>query len=154
MKKFLKKWFPAPASYTEGRLFSLDLLRGCDMLFLVFLQPLLSTLDRLFKPLGHGLPDCVMGQLTHNWGGFTAYDIIMPMFIFMCGAAIPFALGLTEHSAKAGRTWVVAVNYDSKTSAYPIRVEGKVGRVLNGSYADNKLTVGPNDGCVFELMAN
>ena len=63
-------------------------------------------------------------------------------------------LGLTEHSAKEGRTWVVAVNYDSKTSAYPIRVEGKVGRVLNGSYADNKLTVGPNDGCVFELMAN
>ena len=107
MKKFLKKWFPDPASYTEGRLFSLDLLRGCDMLFLVFLQPILSTLDRLFKPLGHGLPDCVMGQLTHNWGGFTAYDIIMPMFIFMCGAAVPFALGrrLTPEGRPTAAFW-------------------------------------------------
>jgi len=106
-KSFLKKWFPDPESYTEGRLFSLDLLRGCDMLFLVFLQPLLCVLDNLFKPLGHGLPKCVMDQLTHNWGGFTAYDIIMPMFIFMCGAAVPFALGrrLTPDGRPTAAFW-------------------------------------------------
>ena len=119
------------------------------MMFLTVVAPLVWACHAVW-----GLPGGVLFQFTHPWEGFTCWDIIMPMFIFMCGAAIPFALGLTEHSAKAGRTWVVAVNYDSKTSAYPIRVEGKVGRVLNGSYADNKLTVGPNDGCVFELMAN
>jgi len=39
------------------------------------------------------LPKCVMEQFRHNWGGFTLWDIIMPLFIFMCGAAVPFALG-------------------------------------------------------------
>ncbi|MBQ6137659.1 MAG: DUF5009 domain-containing protein, partial [Kiritimatiellae bacterium] len=38
------------------------------------------------------LPECVMGQVRHNWGGFTLWDLIMPLFIFMCGAAVPFAL--------------------------------------------------------------
>ena len=33
-----------------------------------------------------------MRQFEHYWGGFTAYDLIMPLFIFMCGAAIPLAL--------------------------------------------------------------
>ena len=33
-----------------------------------------------------------MAQFRHPWGGFALWDIIMPLFIFMCGAAIPFAL--------------------------------------------------------------
>ena len=34
-----------------------------------------------------------MGQFSHGWVCFTLWDIIMPLFIFMCGAAMPFALG-------------------------------------------------------------
>jgi predicted acyltransferase len=35
-----------------------------------------------------------MDQLGHvEWTGFNLWDLIMPLFIFMCGAAVPFALG-------------------------------------------------------------
>lgn len=73
------------------RLFSLDALRGLDMLFLCVVQPLIMAFawawgfaDETAHPL--------MAQLNHHWGVFTAYDLIMPLFIFMCGAAVPLAL--------------------------------------------------------------
>lgn len=69
------------------RLFSLDLLRGLDMMFLTVVAPILWAIHAVW-----GLPQGVLYQLSHPWEGFTCWDIIMPMFIFMCGAAIPFAL--------------------------------------------------------------
>ena len=76
-------------SQCKGRLFSLDLLRGLDMFYLacggVLLPPLLAKL---------GAPPSYSRFLLHHpWYGFTLYDLIMPLFIFMCGAAVPFALG-------------------------------------------------------------
>ena len=72
----------------EGRLFSLDLLRGLDMLLLTVVGPFFAALDKAV-----GLPSGFMRQFHHEWGGFTLWDIIMPLFIFMCGCAVPFALG-------------------------------------------------------------
>ena len=69
------------------RLFSLDLMRGLDMMFLTVLAPLLWAVHAIWP-----LPDAVTWQLDHPWEGFTCWDIIMPMFIFMCGAAIPLSL--------------------------------------------------------------
>ena len=70
------------------RLYSLDLLRGLDMMFLTVLVPLLAAVDAVW-----GVPSGVQHFFyTHPWEGFTGYDLIMPCFIFMCGAAIPFAL--------------------------------------------------------------
>lgn len=71
----------------KARLFSLDLLRGLDMLFLAAVVPLLRAADRVW-----GLPDGWREQLNHPWEGFTAYDFIMPLFVFMCGAAVPLSL--------------------------------------------------------------
>ena len=82
-------WLPDPADYPESRLFSLDALRGLDMLLLTVVGALLraaQTSWNCFSP-------AFMGQLRHGWVCFTLWDIIMPLFIFMCGAAIPFALG-------------------------------------------------------------
>lgn len=69
------------------RLYSLDLLRGLDMVFLTVVGPLVWALNSAF-----GLPQGVLYQFTHPWEGFTAWDLIMPLFLFMCGAAIPFSL--------------------------------------------------------------
>ena len=71
----------------KERLCSLDVLRGLDMMLLTVFQPLVCAFNRSWK-----LPDWVMYQCEHPWGGFTVYDIIMPLFIFMCGAAVPLAL--------------------------------------------------------------
>jgi len=75
----------------NDRLFSLDALRGLDMLFLCVGQPLIVAVA---AALGYGDAKLYpfMRQFNHYWGGFTAYDLIMPLFIFMCGAAIPLAL--------------------------------------------------------------
>ena len=72
---------------SDSRLFSLDLLRGLDMMFLTVVAPLLWAVHTVW-----GLPDWLMWQLEHPWEGFTCWDIIMPLFIFMCGAAIPLSL--------------------------------------------------------------
>lgn len=69
------------------RLYSLDMLRGLDMFLLVVIGPLFSAINATWP-----LPSAVMGQFRHNWGGFTLWDLIMPLFIFACGAAVPFAL--------------------------------------------------------------
>lgn len=75
--------------YPENRLFCLDLLRGLDMMLLCCFQPLIMA----FAKASGCLPEWFTAQFRHNWEGFTVYDIIMPLFIFMCGAAVPFALG-------------------------------------------------------------
>lgn len=69
------------------RLFSLDVLRGLDMILLVVIGPLIMAADNAW----HFSP-AFMAQFHHGWEGFTLWDIIMPLFIFMCGAAVPLAL--------------------------------------------------------------
>ena len=80
---------------SSDRLYSLDLLRGLDMVFLTVVGPLVWAIDS-----GWGLPQGFLYQFTHPWEGFTPWDIIMPLFLFMCGAAIP--LSLERRLAKGG----------------------------------------------------
>jgi len=80
------KYLPDPREYPDGRLFALDLLRGIDMFYLVCLGGVWS----LFAAMGR--EDLKVFFSTHQWGGFTLCDLIMPLFIFMCGAALPLAM--------------------------------------------------------------
>lgn len=72
------------------RLASLDILRGFDLFMLLFLQPVLVAADRVCdSPWFH----TVMRQLDHEvWDGFRCWDLVMPLFLFMVGAAMPFSL--------------------------------------------------------------
>lgn len=72
----------------SSRFFALDFLRGLDMVLLTVIGPLVWAVHNAW-----GLPDAVLFQFTHPWEGFTLWDIVMPGFLFMCGAAIPFSLG-------------------------------------------------------------
>ncbi|MBS3776132.1 MAG: DUF5009 domain-containing protein, partial [Bacteroidales bacterium] len=74
----------------KERLFSLDALRGFDMFWIV-------GGDMLFRSLGKFTDwqwaDWWANQLYHvEWEGFHAYDLIFPLFMFIAGAAIPYAL--------------------------------------------------------------
>ena len=72
------------------RLNSLDILRGLDLFFLVFAGPVLQQLFGLVNFAG---VDFLKYQLDHvQWVGFTAWDIIMPLFMFMAGVSMPFSL--------------------------------------------------------------
>ncbi len=70
------------------RLESLDALRGFDLFVLTMLGPVMHAW------LGHH-PDGAwyIAHWTHaTWEGFLAWDLVMPLFMFMAGVSIPFAL--------------------------------------------------------------
>ena len=74
------------------RIVSIDALRGFDMFWIMGPDVghwLVSTLVVLI--FGY-MPKGVAYQLSHHWGVFTAWDMIMPLFLFIVGAAMPFSL--------------------------------------------------------------
>ncbi|MDE6366421.1 MAG: DUF5009 domain-containing protein [Muribaculaceae bacterium] len=73
----------------SNRLASLDILRGFDLFMLLFLQPVLVSVSRVYSAPWF---DSVMYQLDHEpWEGFRCWDLVMPLFLFMVGAAMPFS---------------------------------------------------------------
>lgn len=71
------------------RLESLDVLRGFDLFCLV-------ALESIFHPLARALHapwfDSFMWGFTHvDWEGFSSWDLVMPLFMFMAGVSMPFA---------------------------------------------------------------
>ncbi len=84
------------------RLLSLDLLRGLDMILLTVIGPLFWAVNKAWP-----MPEAVQLQFKHAWGGFTLWDIIMPLFIFACGTAVPYALSkrLDEDGWATGAFW-------------------------------------------------
>lgn len=71
----------------QERLYSLDLLRGLDIFLLTVCGRLIWTAYEVWH-----IPVEKLAQFQHAYGGFTFWDIIMPLFLFMCGAAVPLAL--------------------------------------------------------------
>ena len=84
------------------RLLSLDVLRGLDIFLLTVVGPVFWAVNKAWP-----MSEAVQKQFKHAWGGFTLWDIIMPLFIFMCGAAVPYALSkrLDEDGWATGAFW-------------------------------------------------
>lgn len=75
---------------TSNRLASLDALRGFDMLMIsgggAFIHSLGGKTDI-------PLLDAIAAQFHHPaWDGFTFYDFIFPLFLFMAGVSLAFSL--------------------------------------------------------------
>lgn len=72
------------------RLFSLDALRGFDMFWIIGGGSLVAALA---KYTGAGWLQSMADQMEHvAWAGFNFQDLIFPLFMFISGVAIPFAL--------------------------------------------------------------
>ena len=75
---------------SSKRLESLDALRGFDLFFLVALGPLMHSLAR---PANVEWLNESMWVFSHvSWEGFSPWDLIMPLFLFMSGISMPFSL--------------------------------------------------------------
>lgn len=71
------------------RLESLDILRGFDLFCLTALGPLIHAFERTGD---YPKLETLFVQSEHiNWTGLHVWDLVMPLFMFMAGVAIPFA---------------------------------------------------------------
>lgn len=79
-----------PDLKSNHRLHSLDTLRGFDMFWIIGGEELFRTLGEIInRPWSHWWVE----QLEHvPWDGFHAYDLIFPLFMFISGVAIPYAI--------------------------------------------------------------
>src|SRR5690606_38528025 len=76
----------------------LDILRGLDLFFLVALEPVLK---RMAKAVSHPWLDRLMLNFEHvKWEGFVLWDLVMPLFLFMAGVSMPFALSRFKEQGK------------------------------------------------------
>ncbi len=74
----------------KERLYSLDTLRGFDMFWIMGAEALIISIT---KASGWSWLDKLAIQMHHvPWNGFHFYDLIFPLFMFISGVAIPFAL--------------------------------------------------------------
>lgn len=75
---------------SSKRLESLDALRGFDLFFLVALGPLMHSLARTANV--EWLNESMRVFSHVSWEGFSPWDLIMPLFLFMSGISMPFSL--------------------------------------------------------------
>lgn len=75
---------------SSKRLESLDALRGFDLFFLVALGPLMHSLARTANM--EWLNESMWVFSHVSWEGFSPWDLIMPLFLFMSGISMPFSL--------------------------------------------------------------
>ena len=72
------------------RLLSIDTLRGFDMLMIAGAGAFISL---LYGKTGWAWVDALALQFEHPaWNGFTFYDFIFPLFLFIAGLSLPFSL--------------------------------------------------------------
>lgn len=72
------------------RVVSVDALRGFDMVWIMGMDSLLTHLPKAWDS---NISRFLATQMDHvEWTGFHFYDIIMPLFLFIVGVAMPFSV--------------------------------------------------------------
>lgn len=90
---------------SQQRLESLDILRGFDLFCLIILAPLLWSLSRAID--NEGFASFMQNCFTHEaWQGFLPWDLVMPLFMFMSGITIPFALNKYKSNSNKWRVYL------------------------------------------------
>ncbi len=83
---------PETASHVDqpvDRVVAIDALRGFDMFWIAGGRELVLAAVAIFKS---PVPSWLDNQLEHrSWEGFSAWDLIMPLFLFIVGTAMPFS---------------------------------------------------------------
>ena len=107
------------------RLLSLDVLRGLDLFMLVGLQPVLRA--ALLTINNETLNSTLLAQLDHApWEGFRAWDLVMPLFLFMSGVTMPFSLPKYLKQNSAAMLWKRVLKRFFILFALGILVQGNI----------------------------
>ncbi len=74
----------------KTRLESLDVLRGFDLFCLVGMELVVHAMGEAIESPWFNK---ILWNFSHvEWQGFSPWDLVMPLFLFMSGVSIPFAL--------------------------------------------------------------
>ena len=77
-------------SLPKSRIMSIDALRGFDMFWIIGGWSIFRGLHEKFD---NSTTQWLSQQLSHvKWEGFRPWDLIMPLFLFVVGVVMPFAL--------------------------------------------------------------
>jgi predicted acyltransferase len=113
------------------RLYSLDALRGFDMLWITGGQKLVFALATV---TGWPLFEWMNSQMHHvEWNGFAFYDMIFPLFLFLAGVSMPYSF--------ASRT----ARGDSRRKLYLHTVKRMVVLVILGMLVNRILELNPDN---------
>jgi predicted acyltransferase len=117
----------------SARLVSLDALRGFDMFWIMSGEHLIRALAKATQwPLFMWMSD----QLHHTvWDGFTFYDMIFPLFLFIAGVSMPYSL--QKKMLKAGVDNAAQLPATEKRKIYGAMIKRTcilimLGMVVNG----------------------
>jgi predicted acyltransferase len=81
------------------RLYSIDALRGFDMFWIIGGDRLVNSIA---QATGNSFWKGFDEQLHHPyWNGFTAYDLIFPLFMFVSGVSVPYSVGRDLEKGKS-----------------------------------------------------
>lgn len=96
---------PAPA--VTQRLYSLDALRGFDMVWIMGAE---EIFHQLAKATGSPFWGAISNQFTHPpWNGFHIYDLIFPLFLFLAGVSTPYSVGRELEKGKSRQQLMLRV---------------------------------------------
>ncbi|QHS63234.1 acyltransferase family protein [Chitinophaga agri] len=88
---------------TGGRLVSLDALRGFDMFWIMSGE---HIIHELAKATNWPVFRVMSAQLHHTvWNGFTFYDMIFPLFLFISGISMPYSMQKKVQLAGVGEAF-------------------------------------------------
>ena len=85
---------PKPTTTNSERVVAIDALRGFDMFWIVGGKGIAQSGIEVYTYMipEATIPEAVGYHLNHPaWIGFSAWDLIMPLFLFVVGAAMPFS---------------------------------------------------------------
>jgi len=88
-----------------GRLLSIDVYRGLDMMFIMGMWEVWMGIARLFGVTDYHAP--IVNQMSHvPWNGLHLIDCVFPTFLFIAGLSFPFSLAKSrEKGLGEGRIW-------------------------------------------------
>jgi predicted acyltransferase len=85
------------------RVLSVDALRGMDMFWIIGGQKIFRSLDEVFHSPA---TQWISRQMDHaEWFGFTFYDVIMPLFLYLVGISMVFSF--TKRLSKDPSRWTL-----------------------------------------------
>lgn len=115
---------------SKERIISVDALRGFDMFWIIGGKQIFKGLD---KAADNSVTNFLYEQLDHaKWLGFTFYDIIMPLFLYLVGISMVYSfrkrLSVDESRSKLWKhilirifwLWVLGMMVQGKLLTYDI----------------------------------